>query len=455
MRSQDKHENSPVSNISRRQFLRTALGASAAPLVMPASVLGRAGGVAPGNRITMGFIGLGGMGTNNLKSFLGIPDAEVVALCDVNRETTTYGYGHDGTAGWEPARHIIEQAYGDRAPSGSWKGVAVHRDFRELLARDDIDAVCICTPDHWHAAHGVAALRAGKDVYGEKPLTRTIREGRILTDTVKRYGRVWQTGSFQRSDARFIHATELVRNGHIGTVRRVKVGLPANQACEPKPPEIPPPGLDWDAWLGPAPWAPYHPWRAFTTWRFISDYSAGKIADWGAHHLDIAMWGIGMETSGPVKIKATRCEYPKAGLYDHPTDFEVDFTFASGAVVTLSDAFRRGCEWIGDDGSVFVSRGTLETKPGELRRESIAVTEDRVHAHSVSHHQNFIDCVRNRRETAAPVEIAHRTNTGTLLGEIACRTGRTIRWDPATETILDDPGAAAMLSRPYRAPWTL
>ena len=162
-----------------------------------------------------------------------------------------------------------------------------------------------------------------------------------------------------------------------------------------------------------------------------------------------------LETSGPVKIEATRCTYPTAGLYDHPTDFAVDFTFDTGAVVTLSDAYRRGCEWIGDAGSVFVSRSALETRPDALRRESIALTGDRVHAHAVSHHQNFIDCVRTRRETAAPVEIAHRTNTGTLLGEIACRTGRTIRWDPKTETLLDDPGAAAMLSRPYRAPWTV
>jgi predicted dehydrogenase len=277
---------------SRRTFLKTAAAAAVGmlgiPVFIPARALGRAGAVPPSDRIAIGCIGVGGMGTANMNSFLEKPLAHIVAVCDVDAKHR------------KRAREIVEKRTGK-------KGCAEYNDFRELMDREDLDAVSIGTPDHWHALIAVAAAQRGLDIYGEKPFAYSIGEGRAIVEAVERYGRVWQTGSWQRSVRDFRHACELVRNGRIGKIHTVRVGLPYGQNVPDQTgfrPAPVPEGFDYDLWLGPAPWAPYAPNRCHYNFRWISDYSGGRITDWGAHHCDIAQWGMGAETTWPMSINS-------------------------------------------------------------------------------------------------------------------------------------------------------
>ncbi|MBT4815344.1 MAG: Gfo/Idh/MocA family oxidoreductase, partial [Lentisphaerae bacterium] len=288
--------------MNRRRFL-SAVGIGAAPLVVPGVVLGDEGGRPPNDRITVGFIGVGNMGMGNLRGFLWSRDCQIVAVCDVDQSRC------------DKARDTVNKHYAKERASGTYRGCAACSDFREIIARDDIDAVVISTADHWHVLAALAAVRSGKDVYVEKPLSVTIEEGRVLSDAARRYGRVLQMGSQQRSDQRFRFACELVRNGRIGEVKHVKVGLSKGRAMGVAPAMPVPKGFDYDMWLGPAPWAPYTQARCHYNFRFISDYSGGQMLNWGSHHLDIAQWGLGTDRSGPAEVKG-RGEYPKDGLFD-------------------------------------------------------------------------------------------------------------------------------------------
>ena len=433
--------------ISRRSLVKGAAAVGAAmalPTIVSASALPRRGRTAPGERIAMGFIGVGSQGTGNMRTFLGRKEVQVVAVCDVDR------------AHRERAKRIVDEKYGD-------EGCATYLDFRELIARGDLDAVALALPDQWHAAPAILAARAGLDIHGEKPLSRSIRESRSICDAVQGYGRVWQTGSWQRSVPHFRHACELVRNGAIGKVHFVEVGLPTGRPGETRPPKPVPEGLDWDRWLGPSPWRPYCEFggnKCHWDWRWIMDFSGGQLTDWAGHHIDIAHWGLGLDDTGPVEVEG-RGEYPPDGLWDAPTAYEFTARYADGLVMRVGNDRRigfMGTKWHGADGWVHVNRGGLKASDESLvNRDAIGPDDLRLYPAGLGrdHVDNFLDCVRNRQLTIAPVETACRSISVGHLGEIAMLTGRRIRWDPEREEILDDPGASALLGRAYREPWVL
>jgi len=440
--------------------LKTAAASAAAigfPTIIPCSALGR-GRTAPSNRITLAMIGTGNQGFNDLRSFLPDERVQVVAVCDVNRESLGYWDGKLG--GREPAKRLVEEHYAQQKESGDYRGCDAYVDFREVLGRGDIDAVEVCTPDHWHAIPVVAAARAKKDIYCQKPLSLTIVEGRVMSDEVKKAGVVFQTGSQQRSDSNFRRACELVRNGRIGKVHTVRGGLPGGRADyaktgELKSPAPVPEGFEYDFWLGPAPEAKYAPARCHVNFRWIYDYSGGNVTDWGGHHPDCAQWGLGTEATGPVEIRAAKGVFPPDELWNTATEFYFEAIYADGVKMIVSDKERGGVTWEGTEGSVWANRGRHDANPKSILDSVIGPNEIHLYK-SEDHFRNFIDCVLSRTECAAPVETAHRSITICHLGNIAMRLGReSLRWDPAKEQILNDSEASAMLSREYRDPWKL
>lgn len=459
--SSDRIDSPNSSNNSGRPNRRQALKASAAlaaPWIVPASALGRQGATPPSERINLAVIGTGNQGLNDLRGFLRDERVQVVAVCDVNREGP--GYWNGGVAGREPAKRLVESTYAEAAGAGAYRGCDALTDFREVLGRDAIDAVEVCTPDHWHAILAVAAAKAGKDIYCQKPLSLTIAEGRAMSDAVRDAGVVFQTGSQQRSDSNFRRACELVRNGRIGDLRRVKVGMPSGRpdygkTADQHAPQAVPDGFDYDFWLGPAPEADYCPARVGVNFRWIFAYSGGQVTDWGGHHPDCAQWGMGTEATGPIEIRAAQGVFPADPVYDTATEYSFEAVYENGVVMEISDKNRSGVTFEGTDGSVWANRGQIDADPKGLLTTQIG--PDEIHLYrSDDHYRNFIDCVFSRGETAAPVETAHRSITICHLGNIAMRLGRdSLKWDPDAERILEDDEAAAMLSRPYRAPWTL
>ena len=422
------------STFTRRQFLHAA-GAVSAPLVLPAAVFA----APPSERITIGAIGVGNMGTQNLKGFLWARQTQVLAVCDVDSERR------------EAARELVDAHYAKQVPSGVHEGCAGYEDFRDLLARDDIDAVVVSTPDHWHVLCSLYAVKAGKDVYCEKPLTAHLAEGRALSAAVRRYGRVFQMGSQQRSDRRFRFACELVRNGRIGQLKAIEVGLPKGRSSGPPEPMPVPDGFAYDLWLGPAPWAPYTEARCHYNFRFISDYSGGQMLNWGSHHVDIAQWGHGTDRTGPVEVVGTG-QYPADGLYDNPVTYSVDYRYEDGVTLNCSTSNRNGVRFEGTEGWVFVTRGLIDAQPKSLLNAVIGSNEIRLYD-SGSHKGNFLECMRTRAETVAPVEVGHRSASMCHLGNIAMLLGRRLRWDPAQERFIDDPEADRLVARAMRGPW--
>jgi len=454
--------NPPHSASSRRDFLRATVSTTAAgfafPTLIPGSALGLSGNVAASNRITLAMIGTGNQGFNDINSFLRDERVQIVAVCDVNRESPGYWEGKIG--GREPARRLVEERYGKNRPSGTYRGCDVSGDYREILGRPDIDAVEICTPDHWHAIMVLDACKARKDIYCQKPLSLTVAEGRAMSYAVQKCKVVFQTGSQQRSDHRFRRAAELVRNGRIGDLRTVRVGLPGGRSDyaktgSRKKPEPVPEGFDYNFWLGPARDAPYAPARCHVNFRWIYDYSGGQVTDWGGHHPDCAQWGMGTEMTGPVTIKNAKGVFPPDELWNTATEFSFEAVYENGVAMIVSNREKMGVTFQGTEGSIYVDRGKLEAEPKSLLDSKIGPEGIHLYA-SDDHFRNFIDCVISRGPTAAPVEVAHRSITICHLGNIAMRLGRdTLRWDPRTEQIIDDHKAAQMLSRPYRAPWEL
>ncbi|MCC6697820.1 MAG: Gfo/Idh/MocA family oxidoreductase [Candidatus Hydrogenedentes bacterium] len=439
---------SAMPSMTRRRFLAAGAAALAGPMIVPASALGLGGRPAPSERIVMGVIGVGGQGDRDMRSLMGLPAVQMVAVCDVDSGSENYERGW--YRGRSQAVNAIKEYYAKETASGVYRGVVEYVDFMELLARDDIDAVSIATPDHWHAIMAVEAAKAGKDIYCQKPLSLTIREGRAMADAVHRYGRVFQTGSQRRSSAKCRHSCELVRNGRIGKLHTIKVGLPGGQTLvEPgNPISEPPPNLDYDRWLGPAPWAPYTTRRCHFTFRWNYDYSGGQVTDWGAHMIDMAHWGMDTELSGPVEVEG-EAVYPSDWLNNTATDFEFRCTYAQGYTMIVSSKFPTGVRFEGSDGWLDLEGGA---EPASLKHEPIGPNEVRLYK-SDDHYRNFVDAIRTRSRTAAPVEIAHRSISVSHLANIAMKLRRKIRWDPATERILDDPVAERMLSRPMRSPW--
>lgn len=439
-----------ANTLTRREFLKSSAAAAAGtalawPVIVPASVRGAN---APSNRIAVGCIGVGRMGLGDMREVMGFKEAQVVAVCDVDSNRAKH------------AQKLVEEKYSTQGKNGTYKGCATYKDFRELVARKDIDAVLIATPDQWHALGAIAAAKAGKDIFLQKPLTLTIQEGRVLSDTVRRYNRIFQVGSQQRSDSRFRQACELVRNGRIGKLHTVKVGFGTDPGTGPQPPMPVPDWLDYDFWLGPAPWAAYtekrvHPQNNYTRpgWLRIADYGAGMITGWGAHHNDIAQWGMGTEYTGPVEIEG-QGEYPKDGLWDVHGAFRIEYTYASGVKVICADSRKnkQGVVFEGTEGWVYVRRGHIDANPKSLLTSTIGPNEFHLYK-SNNHKGNFLECIKSRAETAAPVEVGHRSCTVCLLGEIAMRLGRKLKWDPEREQFTNDAEANRMVSRPMRSPW--
>jgi predicted dehydrogenase len=417
------------------------VGAAGFPYIIRSTVLGADGAVAPSERITMGCIGVGSQGSGNMNGFLNKKMAQVVAVCDVDRRNR------------DRAKATVDKKYGNA-------DCATYSDFRELIARTDIDALSLAMPDHWHSIPVVTGARAGKDMYGEKPLARTIHEAKVMRDTVNRYGRIWQTGSWQRSVANFRHGAELVRNGRIGKVTRVEVGLPTGGGTGNPPVSEPPEGLDWDFWLGPVLWRPFRKYgnRApHWDWRWIMDFSGGQLTDWAGHHIDIAHWGLGLDDTGPVEIEG-KGVYPKDGIYDAPTEYKFTCTYADGLELVVANDRQQpkgmGTVWYGEKGWVHVDRGRQATEPASLWNDTIGSNEVRLYE-SRDHQQNFLDCVKSREKTITPIEVACRSITVGLLGEIAMLLERKVRWDPVKEEFVNDSEANRPLSRPMRGPWHL
>jgi predicted dehydrogenase len=406
--------------------------------LIPAGALGLdADGDAPSNRVRVGLIGCGGRMHGVADALARVRGVRIAAVCDV----------------YDPNREAFREAFGLEQKDSV-------RDFRELLDRDDIDAVAIATPDHWHVAQAIAAVRAGKDVYCEKPLSNTVAEGRALVETVRRYGAVFQHGTQLHSLGPVRRACELVRSGRIGQLREVVIGSPPGQVTGPQPVMPVPPELDYDLWLGPAPAAPFTTARVFAHnglpgWYFIADYSkAGWIAGFGVHDLDIAHWGMDTQETGPVRIEG-RGLYPRQGLFDTVTTYRIEYAYANGVRVTLTDTGqnRHGVKFVGDEGWIF-TRGGIEAEPQSILREQLGPEDIHLY-HSPDHAQNFIDCVRSRRETITPAEVAHRATSAALLGGIACQLERPLQWDPEAEVFVDDPDADRLLQCAWRGPWTL
>ncbi len=411
---------------------------------------------APSNRITVAVIGTGNQGIGDLKSFMKDERVQVVAVCDVNRESP--GYWDGAVGGSAPAKRIVDAHYAAQDPK--YKGCQEYSDFREVLQRSDIDAVEIATPDHWHAYMCVEAAKAGKQIYCQKPLTLTVTEGRAISDATKKYNTVFQTGSQQRSDPHFRRVCELVRNGRIGKLKTVRCGQPGGRpdiakSADRKKPEPIPDGFDYDMWLGPAPYAPYAPARCHVNFRWILDYSGGNITDWGGHHPDCAQWGMNTELTGPIEIRNAKGEFPADELWNTATEYYYEAKYKNGVTMIVSTKERGGVTWEGEDGWVWADRGRHEASSPEIMESVIGPNEIHLYK-SDSHFRNFIDCVISKEEPIAPAEVAHRSITISHLGNIAMLLGReSLKWNPDTEQIIGDPEASAMLSRPYRAPWVL
>ncbi len=424
-----------IKRFPRRSILASAIAG------FPALRLNGAG--APSDRVTVACVGTGWQGTNNVKSFLAEASAQVVAVCDIDRTHLA------------EARDIVNIKYGNG-------DCQTYTDFDEVFARKDIDAVVMSLPDHWHGVASTRALRAGKDVYGEKPIAHNFAEGKAIVDAVARYGRIWQTGSWQRSLTQFRLACELVRNGRIGKVSRVEVGLPGghtdfDELGHLDSPQPPPSTLDYDRWLGPAPYAPYAPARVHKTWRWNFDYGGGMLLDWVGHHVDIAHWGLDMDDSGPVEVSG-QGEFSAANrIWNTPVKFRVRARYSTGAEMLISgghDDIRRGAKFIGDEGWIWVDRSGIEASRPHLLSGRLGGSDIRLY-HSPGHFKNFLDCVRTRRPTVAPASAALRSATPAFLGLISIVTGRSIRWDPVAQSIVGDGDAARHLSRSMRGPWHL
>jgi hypothetical protein len=456
------------SEISRRKALGLAaqgLGATSVlaagfPAIVPASVFGA---TAPSNRINVGAIGTGRISRgHDLPGIWKHDQARIMAVCDLDSRRL------------EDAKTLVNGYYAKKTGQ-PYDGVTGYLDYKELLGNKDVDAIVISTPDHWHAFITIQAVEAGKDVYLQKPASLTIAEGRAVSDAVHRTGRIFQIGSQQRSAAQFRYAAELVRNGRIGQLKTVYVGLPGDPSGEVEPEMPVPKSLNYEMWLGSTPWAYYtekrvHPHEGYDRpgWLRCEQFGAGMITGWGAHHIDSAHWGMGTEYTGPVEIKGT-AEFPTKGLWDVHGPFRTEALYADGVRMIVSGEFPNGIKFEGTEGWVFVSRGAervtasdpvaklkdasaLSASDPKIITSTIGPTEIHLPV-STDHHGNWLEAVRSRQQPIAPVEVAHRSCSACLLHHIAMKTKRTLHWDPLRERFKNDDEANAMLARPQRSPY--
>ncbi len=434
------------NSISRRQFLTVAGAALSAPFILPS---GLRGATAPSNRINVGLIGCGRMAQGHLVSLAYEKTVRIAALCDVDSRRLQAMAG--SLRQWRPEEG---------------KSVRQYRDYRALLADSSVDAVLIATPDHQHAIIAIEAALAGKDIYLEKPLTLTLAEGRILSDVVRTRKRILQVGSHQRSLRQFARACELVRNGRIGKLRKIEVGIPADKPGGRKVPMKVPTNLDYDRWLGPVQELPYiedrvHPQKGYGRpgWLTCEDFTCGMITGWGSHHIDIAHWGMGIVDSGPVEVSA-KAAFLTGGLWNVHGEFEATLSYANGVKVHVGNKRTMGVRFEGETGWIYVNRdntGSLRALDASdraiLKKDP---SEGEVHlVRKADHHGDWLDCIRTRQEPIAPVEVGHRSCSACLLTHIAMKTGRTLAWDPVRERFVGDEEADRMLSRPERSAYSI
>jgi predicted dehydrogenase len=464
-------KKSPTAQrIDRRQFLKAAGAAIILPTILPGCVMGRGGKTAPSGKINLGVVGWGMQGPGDTKSFLVEDDCRVVAACDLDKNHL------------QSAVDTINDHYQNT-------DCAAYHDYREMMARPGLDAVLMAVPDHWHALVATEAARRKLDVYGEKPLARTIAEQQAIVRAVEKNQIIWQTGSWQRSQPPFHKAAEIVRNGLIGDVTHVEVGLPSgHHDFAGTAPELlnklsalqisdlskvtpgtdawniavsePPAELDFERWIGPSKMEPYIKQRVHMNWRWNYNTGGGQLLDWIGHHCDIAHWGMDCDRSGPSEIEG-HGEFPAPdALWNTSTKYRIELKYPRNITMTIAgghDDIRSGCKWIGTEGWVWVDRGGFEASnpewkkgknlPEELRKVKLY--------ESPGHWRNFLDCVKSRQPAIAPVETGHHSAIPGHLGLISMLTGRKINWDVKREIILGDSAASALLSRPYRAPWHL
>jgi predicted dehydrogenase len=458
--------------LDRRQFLKVAGAAAVLPAILPSSVLGREGKTSPSNKINLAVIGWGMQGPGDTKSFLVEDDCQVVAACDLDKNHL------------QNAVNTINEHY-------QTQDCAAYHDYREMLARPDLDAVLIAIPDHWHALVATEAARRKLDIYGEKPLARTIAEQQAIVHAVEKHNVIWQTGSWQRSQPPFHKAAEIVRNGLIGDVTRVEVGLPSGHYdFAGSAPELaerlaslpggapdfsqiepgseawkiavsdPPPELDYEMWIGPSRMEPYIKQRVHMDWRWNYNTGGGQLLDWIGHHCDIAHWGMDCDNSGPSEIEGHGDFPPADALWNTCTKYRIECQYPRNITMVIAGGhpdIRGGTKWIGTEGWVWVDRGGFDASnpewkkgknlPEELRKVKLYETR--------GHYRNFLDCVKSRQPTITPVQTAHHSTIPGHLGLISMLTGRKIRWDVQREKILHDHAASKMLTRPYRKPWHL
>jgi predicted dehydrogenase len=455
-------------SFSRRRFIGTTAAAIVLPLILPGCASSFARRTRPSNRIHVGVVGWGMQGPGNTRGFLYEDDCQVVAACDLDKTRL------------QKAVDTINDHYGN-------KDCAAYHDYREMMARDDLDAVMLAVPDHWHELMATEAARRKLDIYGEKPLAKTIAEQQAIVRAVQQNQVIWQTGSWQRSQAQFRKAAEIVRNGLIGQVTRVEVGLPHGHHDFPNTtPELleklkplgieslsevvpgtkawdlavsePPADFDFNFWLGASKLEPYIKQRVYQNWRWNYNTGGGQLLDWVGHHVDIAHWGLGFDTSGPSEIEG-QGDFPAPNaLWNTCTNYRIELKYPQAITMIIAgghDDIQNGTKWIGTEGWVWVNRGGFDcSNPAWKKGKSLPEELRKVKLYeSKGHQRNFLDCIKSRQPTITPVETAHHSAIPGHLGQIAMLTGRKIRWDNATETILGDPEASQLLTRAYRAPW--
>ena len=461
------------TSLSRRGFLSGASAVAAMPLLIQSGCISAKGAKRPlpSQRINVGFIGYGTMGHDNMGNFLNNDSVQVVGICDPNREAPLYGYNAERLGGRDPGMRRVNEFYAQQTGKAAYRGCKTFTDFRELLNMPDLDAVVIATPDHWHAVQAIWAARKGKHIYCQKPMSLAIGQGRAMVREVEKAGITFQVGSQQRSDNYFRMACEFVRNGRLGKLQRIEIGMPGGYTPWGKKPEdlsesplAQPPEYfgeaGFDLWLGPARKRPFTPAiHRPLSWRWNLDYSGGQITDWGAHHFDIMQWALGMDGSGPVAIENLQSDMPTPDkVYNTAAHYSFEIVYADGTRAFVSDRFDNGLRFIGEGGKeIFVTRGKLEMKPEGMIREKLQPKEIHLYV-SGQHEKNFIECIYSGKETITPCAVGHRSITISHLANAGLRLGlKRVQWDPKAVAFIGAGAADAekLLLVPMRGDWSL
>jgi predicted dehydrogenase len=451
--------------MKRRKFINnlalSAVGTLGFPTIVPAHVLG--GKDAPSNKINIGQIGCGRIArTHDLPGTWKHEKARIMAVCDLDRHRT------------EETKQLVEEYYTKKTGQANYIDVKMYDDYREMLLNKDIDAVMISTPDFWHAQPAMEAALAGKDIYLQKPTSLTIHEGRQLANVIKKTGRILQVGTQQRSTSQFRIAAELVRNGRIGKLHTVKIGLPGDPSGPPAPAMPVPKGFNFDMWLGSTPEMAYteiavHPQKGYDRpgWLRMEQFGAGMITGWGQHHYDSAAWGMDTEYTGPISVESV-AEFPKSGLWNVHGDFMSKAEYANGITMYTSGGYQNGIRYEGSEGWIFVSRGDYAATPSDptakVRSKALdasnpkilesVIGENELHLYnSPDQHGNWLECIETRKEPISPIEIGHRACTVCLITHVSMKIPRKLQWDPTKEQFVNDAEANTWLRRAQRAPY--